>query len=42
MLVSHVPILLGSYNATLEVTDQLVLQVSLAVKRALVFGYQLN
>jgi hypothetical protein len=42
MSSSHIPILLGSYNATLDLTDQLVLQVSLTVKKSYITEYLLN
>lgn len=42
MSPSHVPILLGSYNATLDLTDQLVLQVNLARKKSPVIKYHLH
>ena len=41
MSSSHVPILLGSYNATLDLTDQLVLQVNLALNKSPVNKYLL-
>jgi len=42
MSSSHVPVLLGSYNGTLDLTDQLVLQVNLALKKSPVVKYHLH